>query len=451
MNGQENIASFFANVEIVFNFDEQLSKIQEQLRSFAARLGPITIPVRLTGLTDASIEMAAMRGGTTGAGFGIPRSGRRGGLSESQWEKMTTQSMLAQGYTQGEGGWYKAGAASVSGAAGAMGSDLMGFAKTNALFFGAFAAVGDLMKGAQLDRQLAVLKVIIPAQQQYNEVFGQLQQTANYTGTNIGDTVKSFVAFSNAAKNANIDMGTAVQSFKALSIGISGTSSQNQAYRIFGDYVHLIMNTQKVSMARLSRTDLGTYLNIPGLLLKLPQFKGDDMDQMSKAFDNLTKAEQLTAINTVLLTAYQAEAAAGSDTLAGRWTAFTNSLEIMGGVLVTQLTPSLKLLVDALTLVANVITYVLTELGSALAFVEPSLGRQTSSAAQSLVHGGTFARAFTMASVAASFSEGPIGIVRGVKTAEKAINLIITDKTSGGVNASASQVPSNQARQIGRY
>lgn len=357
MNSAEgNIADFFAEVVVMFDAEAQFTKLQDQLRSFSARIGAITIPVRLTGVNDASLEMAGMRD------FGAPAGRRRsGGLTENQWESQTTRSMLAQGYKMGEGGWYKpageeVGAAAASSRGLGMLSgigDTLGFAGPMAAFMGVFAAVGDLVKGAHYDQQLAVLRQLIPNQQQYAQALSTINEVANTAGTNILDTTHSFVTFTNAAQVAGVPFDQAAQSFKALTYAIAGTGSQSQAGRIFGDFSHMILNSSHVSMAQVQRSDLGRYLAIPQLLEQLPQFKGDDIKQLSTAFDNLTKSEQLTLINTVLLSRYQALAAASSDTLAGRWMVLENQLVQLGGVITDDLTPILKPLLDILALSAS--------------------------------------------------------------------------------------------------
>jgi len=357
----EQIGSFYVDVNLVFNASEQFAKIQSQIRDFARTVSPIVIPVRLAPVTPAQVEMAAM--GAEGMIFSSAGKRRSGGVWRDSKTGMSESELNAyykkQGMVQGEGGWYRP-QASVMPSMGMMGG-MLGFAKANAAFMGVFAGVGDLMKGAQLDRQLAILHAIIPAQQQYNQSLQQVIQTANLTGSSVIDTAHGFVAFANAAKNAGVDMGTAAKTFKALNVGIAATGSGQQSYRIYSDFLSQVMNAQNIDLARIGRTDLGRYLDVIQLMQNLPMFKGDTVAQMQAQLDKLTKAQQMNVFATALLTAYQNQAAVGQNTLAGNFNQLQNSLELMASVIVSDLTPALNTLILGLKTIADIITFIMEQ------------------------------------------------------------------------------------------
>jgi hypothetical protein len=229
-----------------------------------------------------------------------------------------------------------------------MGRGMLGFAGSMAAFTGAFAVIGDLFSGAKLQQQFAILQKIIPSQEQYNQVLSQLTLTSDQTGAGIDSSVHSFVGFLSAAQTAGITVKDATNSFTALSTAIAGTGSQSQSYRIFADFVHMVLDTSKISFAQLQKNDL-KYFNIPKLLEQVPMFKGESEDQIQENLNKMSTSQRASIISNALQNRFEPQAAAAVDTVAGRFTILHNQLKILGETLTTVVTPPLKIGIDLIT------------------------------------------------------------------------------------------------------
>jgi hypothetical protein len=330
----DKIADFFAEVKINFNFEEQLSSINEQLRVFARSVAPITVPLRIAPISSAQIEMATL----SASSLVEPRAKR---LISSRprvddWETREDIRRLSQGYVRGDGGWYKPSGSQNAVATASLassqssGESSIGLLRGMAPWLAGFGALDVIRKGSDFNRQIAALRTIVPGNE-LQPTITNIIQSANQNGIDVSKNLHSFIPFANAAAQQGIDVNQASGLFNSVSTAIAATGSQNQSSRIFSDIRSMLLNTDKVSFSQLQRSDPGRYLNLPGLLEQ--QFNTKDIEKLTEEFNKLSKSAQIAAVETALNNAYQGQAAAAADTTAGSLTRLKNNTGLLGATL----------------------------------------------------------------------------------------------------------------------